>query len=91
MCKNTIAKTKAIEKAKALSPHVVKVYESHWDGTLDLVNLIPVYDETSADVYEVDMYGNIEKVRSCLVWDEPTHNEICRMADTMPRFTYITD
>ena len=91
MCKNTLSKIKAIESAKALSPHVVKVYEVHLDCTADLVNVIVVHDETTADVYDVDRFGNLELADSCLMWDDPGHMEICRMADVNPRFTRIED
>ena len=90
MCRNLNSRLKAIESAKRISPHVLKVYDTYSDGN-DLVALVCVFDETTAAVYDVDRYGEIEHERNIPVWDEPGDWQLCRTLGLDPRFTRIVD
>lgn len=88
MCKNLTSRIKAIETAKASTPHVVEVYDTY-DGQPDLVALIEVIDESYAFIKSVNRFGELEHYRTIPHWDNPSRNRIADLCDVDRRFCRI--
>lgn len=88
MCKNLTNRIRAIETARAVTPHVVEVYDTY-DGASDLVALIEVIDESYALIKSVNRLGELELYRTIPHWDNPSRGRIADLCDVDRRFCRI--
>ena len=92
MCRNLTNRIRAIEAAKATTPHIIEVYDTYDDGT-DLVAIIEVIHETTARVMEVNRMGELEHFKDVRVFDidDLTNRRVAALVGSDPRFIRIHD
>lgn len=71
MCKNYRVQQTVIALAKRETPEVYAVYEQ--DSTPDLVGIVKVVNKTTAELYDVRRYGDVEFFKRIPVWSAPSN------------------
>ena len=74
MCKNYRTQQVVISLAKRETPEVYAVYEQ--DSTPDLVGIVKVINKTTAELYDVHRYGDVEFFKRIPVWSAPSNRTI---------------
>lgn len=74
MCKNYQTQCNVIEQAKRDTPEVYAVYEQ--GPVPDLVGIVKVIDRTTAELFDVHRYGDIELFKRVPVWSAPSNRTI---------------
>ena len=88
MCKNLSARIRAIEEARANTPHVIEVYDTCTEVD-DLVAIIEVMDESVALVKDVNREGRLELFKVVPYWNDPSFRRIAELCGVDPRFARI--